>query len=102
MSTVFLTHNKIQLALHQLRAGDGRPLLLLHGLGEQSPAARAGVGRRRGPARCTALDFTGHGASTVPMGGGYSAETCWPTPTSRSPTSGRPRSSAAGWARTWR
>lgn len=74
MSTVFLTHNKIQLALHMLRAGDGQPLLLLHGLGEQTPAAApewtsSWVGPVYG------LDFTGHGATTVPMGGGYSAET---------------------------
>ncbi len=74
MSTVFLTHNKIQLALHQLRDGEGQPLLLLHGLGEQTPAAapewtQAWAGPVYG------LDFTGHGATTVPMGGGYSAET---------------------------
>ena len=74
MSTVFLTHNKIQLALHLLRAGEGRPLLLLHGLGEQTPAmAPAWTEQWGGPVY--GLDFTGHGASTVPMGGGYSAET---------------------------
>ena len=75
MSTItFLTHNKIQLALHLLRAGSGRPLLLLHGLGEQSPAdAPAWAANWPGPVH--ALDFTGHGTSTVPMGGGYSAET---------------------------
>jgi pimeloyl-ACP methyl ester carboxylesterase len=74
MSTVFLTHNKIQLALHLLRAGAGRPLLLLHGLGEQTPpAAPAWTDTWPGPVY--GLDFTGHGASTVPMGGGYSAET---------------------------
>jgi pimeloyl-ACP methyl ester carboxylesterase len=44
MSTVMLTHNKVQLALHQLRDGAGRPLLLLHGLGEQSPAVAPDVG----------------------------------------------------------
>ena len=69
-----LTHNKVQLALHELRAADGgRPLLLLHGLGEASAVgvpswAEAWVG----PVH--ALDFTGHGASTVPVGGGYGAE----------------------------
>jgi pimeloyl-ACP methyl ester carboxylesterase len=70
-----LTHNRVQLALHELREGaDGaRPLLLLHGLGERSPdetpewaATWAGA--------VHALDFTGHGASTIPRGGGYSAE----------------------------
>lgn len=74
MSTVFLTHNKIQLALHLLRAGSGQPLLLLHGLGEQTPAAApAWTHSWVGPVY--GLDFTGHGATTVPMGGGYSAET---------------------------
>jgi len=73
MSTRFLTHNRIQLALHQLSEGTGRALLLLHGLGEQSPSAPPGwVSGWPGPVH--ALDFTGHGASTVPVGGGYSAE----------------------------
>ena len=74
MSTVFLTHNKIQLALHLLRAGVGQPLLLLHGLGEQTPAdAPKWTSSWVGPVY--GLDFTGHGATTVPKGGGYSAET---------------------------
>jgi len=74
VSTVFLTHNKIQLALHLLRTGDGQPLLLLHGLGEHTPAvAPAWTQTWVGPVY--GLDFTGHGATTVPMGGGYSAET---------------------------
>ena len=68
-----LTHNRVTLALHELRSGDGRPLLLLHGLGERSPAtAPDWADAWRGPV--TALDFTGHGASTVPRGGGYTAE----------------------------
>ncbi len=73
MTTVFLTHNHIQLALHELRPGDGRALLVLHGLGEQSPAAVPGWALAW-PGPVHALDFTGHGASTVPAGGGYSAE----------------------------
>lgn len=68
-----LTHNRVALALHALADGDGRPLLLLHGLGERSPieppAFAAGW---PGPVR--ALDFTGHGDSTLPVGGGYTAE----------------------------
>lgn len=70
---ITLRHNRIELALHELRPGNGRPLLLLHGLGESSP--------ERVPSRADgwtgpvfALDFTGHGASTVPVGGGYTAE----------------------------
>jgi len=74
VSTTFLTHNKVQLAVHLLRAGDGQPLLLLHGLGEHTPAvAPAWTEPWVGPVY--GLDFTGHGATTVPMGGGYSAET---------------------------
>lgn len=75
MSTVMLTHNRVELALHQLRGGDPawHALLLLHGLGEASPTTapdwtEAWVGP------VWALDFTGHGESTVPHGGGYSAE----------------------------
>ena len=70
---VRLRHNKIELALHQLRAGDGRPLLLLHGLGEETPPVAPGtVDPWPGPV--FGLDFTGHGASTIPAGGGYTAE----------------------------
>lgn len=71
--TVFITHSKVQLALHELRSGRGRPLLLLHGLGEQSssePPAEASDW----PGTIYALDFTGHGKSSIPLGGGYTAE----------------------------
>jgi pimeloyl-ACP methyl ester carboxylesterase len=70
-----LKHGKITLALHALRdGGDGdRALLLLHGRGQRSPAeVPARVAAWPGP--IWALDFTGHGASTVPRGGGYSVE----------------------------
>ena len=73
MTTTTLQHNKIQLALHRLRDGRGTPLLLLHGLGEASPSEPPPwAGQWPGPV--AALDFTGHGQSTVPIGGGYSAE----------------------------
>lgn len=72
-TTEFLTHYRVQLALHRLRDGDGRTLLLLHGLGEQSPA-QVPEWATAWPGPVSALDFTGHGASTVPAGGGYSAE----------------------------
>ena len=72
-STVMLTHNKVQLALHEIRPGTGRALLLFHGLGEASPSTvPVWADAWTGPVH--ALDFTGHGRSTMPAGGGYSAE----------------------------
>jgi pimeloyl-ACP methyl ester carboxylesterase len=72
-TTVTLRHNRIDLALHRLRDRVGRPLLHLHGLGERSPAGvPAHLASWPGPV--WALDFTGHGASTVPVGGGYFCE----------------------------
>lgn len=72
LQTISLQHNRITLALHQLREGTGRPLLLLHGLGENAINIASLPISWAGPV--WALDFTGHGASTVPNGGGYSAE----------------------------
>ncbi len=68
-----LIHGKIELALHELRAGKGRALLLLHGLAERSPAALPEE-FEAWPGPVHALDFTGHGQSTVPAGGGYPCE----------------------------
>ncbi|HEX7442714.1 MAG TPA: alpha/beta hydrolase [Acidimicrobiales bacterium] len=69
----FVRNGRAELALHQLRGGDGPRLLLLHGLAERSPAEvpehLAGW-----PGPVFALDFIGHGGSTVPPGGGYTAE----------------------------
>jgi len=72
-TTTMLRHNKIDLALHRLADGDGTPLLLLHGLGEVSPT-EVPTWATDWPGPVAALDFTGHGSSTVPRGGGYSAE----------------------------
>ncbi len=69
----FLVHNRVRLALHHLRDGEGRSLLLLPGLGDRSPA-RVPDWASGWPGPVHALDFTGHGASTLPAGGGYSAE----------------------------
>lgn len=68
-----LVHNKVSLTLHTLRVGSGTPLLLLHGLGEHSPSTVPEVATRW-PGPIYALDFTGHGQSSVPAGGGYSCE----------------------------
>ena len=72
VETVHLNHNRITLALHKMREGEGRPLLLLHGLGEDS--SRMAQQEIVWPGPVWALDFTGHGQSTVPLGGGYSCE----------------------------
>ena len=75
MSTRTLIHNKVRLALHELRGGSSgsRALLLLHGLGERS-LDDVPAWAQPWPGPVCALDFTGHGSSTVPRGGGYSAE----------------------------
>ncbi len=73
MSAVRLRHVHVELALHTLRSGAGPPLLLLHGLGERSPT-EVPEEAQGWPGGIHALDFTGHGDSTIPSGGGYSAE----------------------------
>ena len=68
-----LRHSRVELALHELRPGSGRALLLLHGLGERTPAAAPPeLAPWSGP--ILGLDFTGHGESSLPRGGGYTAE----------------------------
>jgi len=73
VSFTTLLHNRVELALHELRASDGPRLLILHGLGEQSPSD-VPAWAATWPGGIWALDFTGHGASTIPNGGGYTAE----------------------------
>lgn len=65
-------HNRVELAVHLLREGSGRPLLLLHGLGERTPQSVPAHIKWAGPVM--GLDFTGHGLSSVPPGGGYTSE----------------------------
>jgi pimeloyl-ACP methyl ester carboxylesterase len=75
MSAVVTTlrHGKVDLALHLVREGEGRALLVLHALGERAPEAVPDqLDGWTGP--IWGLDFTGHGRSTVPAGGGYTAE----------------------------
>lgn len=70
---VQLTHNRVQLALHKVRETSGPSLLVLHGLGQaSSPTVPDDL--ESWPGAVWALDFTGHGESTVPRGGGYSCE----------------------------
>ena len=70
-----VSHNRIELAVHTLAEGateDCHPLLLLHGLGESTPSAVPdGIDW---PGHVLGLDFTGHGHSTMPVGGGYTSE----------------------------
>jgi pimeloyl-ACP methyl ester carboxylesterase len=71
--TEFVPGGRLRLALHTLAEGEGRPLLLLHGLGEKSPMSRpTWTSAWTGPV--LALDFTGHGESGVPVSGGYMPE----------------------------
>jgi pimeloyl-ACP methyl ester carboxylesterase len=74
--TELLVNGSLHLALHTLAEGDGttHPLLLLHGLGEQSPQERP-AWTAAWPGAVLALDFTGHGQSGVPLSGGYMPET---------------------------
>lgn len=72
-TTTLLTHVKVQLALHELRPGVGRPLLLLHGLGERTPT-HAPPAAEGWPGPVFGLDLTGHGGSSRAPGGGYTAE----------------------------
>jgi pimeloyl-ACP methyl ester carboxylesterase len=73
VSALRLRHSRIGLALHALREGSGRALLLLHGLGERTPRA---VPRELAgwPGPVFGLDFTGHGESALPRAGGYTCE----------------------------
>ena len=71
--TTWLQHGRVRLALHGVRGGEGRPLLLLHALGA---ATTKGLPEEleAWPGPVFGLDFTGHGESDVPSGGGYTAE----------------------------
>ncbi len=80
---VTLRHGRLDLVLHELRPAEANalsnvvaasPLLLLHGLGEatqQHLSAEVEIGW---PGAVWGLDFCGHGASDVAVGGGYSCE----------------------------
>ncbi|MFQ5697237.1 MAG: alpha/beta fold hydrolase [Myxococcota bacterium] len=70
-----LAHGRVELALHTLVESTfgPRPLLWLHALGGSTPSdARSEVATW--PGSIFGLDFTGHGVSSLPKGGGYTAE----------------------------
>lgn len=68
-----LSHGRIGLALHALKGGEGPQLLVLHGLAESTASIDAAViDGWAGPV--FGLDFTGHGQSEIPVGGGYTCE----------------------------
>ena len=75
--TEYLQHGRIRLALHRLQCAPNpeacQPLLLLHGLGECASAHHPSS-FSHWPGHVYALDFTGHGQSSIPQGGGYSCE----------------------------
>jgi pimeloyl-ACP methyl ester carboxylesterase len=66
-----LKHGHIWLELHELQAGDGLPLLLLHALAGSSADWKTPP---RWPGPVYALDFCGHGASDWLAGGSYYPE----------------------------
>jgi pimeloyl-ACP methyl ester carboxylesterase len=73
VTTTHLRRGSVRVALHAYRDQAGPPLLLLHGLGRQSPSHIPRV-VARWPGPVFGLDFTGHGGSDVPVGGGYTPE----------------------------
>lgn len=73
-TTHTIDHARVKLALHVLRVVEGGPmLLLLHGLG-RSAEREVPSDAADWPGSVCALDFTGHGESGIPAGGGYTCE----------------------------
>ena len=71
-ATRTLRHGRIELALHELRPGEGMPLLLLHELSGSSADWEAAPLEWSGPVH--ALDLSGHGRSGHSKGGLYYPE----------------------------
>ncbi|MBW2315363.1 MAG: alpha/beta hydrolase [Deltaproteobacteria bacterium] len=67
-----LQNGRVTLALHQRKAGEGTPLLLLHELYGSSAGWATEVDAWPGPV--FALDFCGHGESAWMRGGSYHIE----------------------------
>ncbi len=68
-----LIHGRSEIELHELRVGEGLPLLLLHELGGSASQWQPGV-FEAWPGPVYALDFAGHGTSDPLKGGGYFPE----------------------------
>jgi pimeloyl-ACP methyl ester carboxylesterase len=68
-----IRNGRVEIVLHQRRAGQGAALLLLHALGGSSADWGAEVDGWPGPV--FALDFAGHGDSGRLRGGSYDIET---------------------------
>jgi len=69
---ILLRHARVTLALHAFAAGEGAPLLLLHGLGGSAKDWRSAP--IDWPGAVYALDFSGHGESAWVLGGAYTPE----------------------------
>ncbi len=68
-----LVHGRVEVALHSLKEAPGPRLLFLHELGGRADDLDS-EHCRRWPGPVWGLDFTGHGESDRPAGGGYTAE----------------------------
>ena len=73
-TTHLIDHARVKLAIHVLRVVEGGPMLLvLHGLG-RSAEREVPSDAADWPGSVCTLDFTGHGESGIPAGGGYTCE----------------------------
>lgn len=69
----WVKNGRIDIAVHQLRDDSGPALLVLHGLGE-STQSRLDLVPSEWAGPVWGVDFTGHGQSGIPSGGGYTCE----------------------------
>ncbi len=84
-NTVWLQHNRIRLALHELKGGTGRALLLLHGLGEHAPTT-CPTWAPSGPVRSLRSTSPATARRPLPRGAGTAPRSSSPMPTLPSAT----------------